>query len=110
MKLNFPDLCQHHNITPRGIILIGAYDGKTLKRLNLPNTVKTLLIDANPSAVERLQQNFADSPHVQVVQAAITNHNDTVTLHLTSLESSSSILPWKQYREIYPHINKLLWR
>ncbi|MEY3328698.1 MAG: hypothetical protein RLZZ115_1581 [Cyanobacteriota bacterium] len=107
MKLNFPDLCQHHNITPRGIILVGAYDGKTLKRLNLPNTVKTLLIDANPSAVERLQENFADSPNVQVVQAAIANHNDTVTLHLTSLESSSSILPWKQYSEIYPNIKEI---
>jgi FkbM family methyltransferase len=107
MKLNFPDLCQQHNITPRGIILVGAYDGKTLKRLNLPNTVKTLLIDANPSAVERLQENFADSPNVQVVQAAIANHNDTVTLHLTSLESSSSILPWKQYSEIYPNIKEI---
>ncbi|GCL34370.1 hypothetical protein PA905_47130 [Planktothrix agardhii CCAP 1459/11A] len=107
MKLNFPDLCQHHNITPRGIILIGAYDGKTLKRLNLPNTVKILLIDANQGAVERLQENLADSPNVQVVQAAIANHNDTVTLHLTSLESSSSILPWKQYGEIYPNIKEI---
>ena len=107
MKLNFPDLCQHHNITPRGIILIGAYDVKTLKRLNLPNTVKILVIDANQGAVERLQENFANSPNIQVVQAAIANHNDTVTLHLTSLESSSSILPWKQYSEIYPNIKEI---
>ncbi|MEG4857829.1 FkbM family methyltransferase [Microcoleus sp. K1-B6] len=106
MKLNFPDLCQQHVITPRGIILIGAYDAKTLKRLNLPNTIKTLLIDANPTAVERLQENFADRPNIQVVQAAITNHNDTVTLHLTSLESSSSILPWQQYSKIYPNIKE----
>ncbi|VXD22737.1 FkbM family methyltransferase [Planktothrix serta PCC 8927] len=107
MKLDFFNLCQQHNITPRGIILIGAYDGKTVKRLNLPNTVKTLLIDANQGAVKRLQENFADSPHIQVVQAAIANHNDTVTLHLTSLESSSSILPWKQYSEIYPNIKEI---
>ncbi|MBE9164839.1 FkbM family methyltransferase [Tychonema sp. LEGE 06208] len=107
MKLNFPDLCQQHAITPRGIISIGAYDGKTLKRLNLPNTVKILVIDANQSAVERLQENFADRPNTQVVQAAIANHNDTVTLHLTSLQSSSSILPWKQYSEIYPNIKEI---
>ncbi|MEG4311027.1 MULTISPECIES: FkbM family methyltransferase [unclassified Microcoleus] len=106
MKLNFPDLCQQHAITPRGIISIGTYDGKTLKRLNLPNTVKTLLIDANPTAVERLQENFADRPNIQVVQAAIANHNDTVTLHLTSLESTSSILPWQQYSKIYPNIKE----
>ncbi|MEG4529159.1 FkbM family methyltransferase, partial [Microcoleus sp. D2_18a_D3] len=106
MKLDFLNLCQQHNITPRGIISIGAYDGKTLKRLNLPNTLKTLLIDANPSAVERLQQNFAERPNIQVVQAAIANHNDTVTLHLTSLESSSSILPWQQYSKIYPNIKE----
>jgi FkbM family methyltransferase len=106
MKLNFSNLCQQHAITPRGIISIGAYDGKTLKRLNLSNTVKTLLIDANPRAVERLQENFADRPNIQVVQAAIANQNDTVTLHLTSLESSSSILPWQQYSEIYPNIKE----
>ncbi|MBE9186780.1 FkbM family methyltransferase [Microcoleus sp. LEGE 07076] len=106
MKIDFPKLCQQHNITPRGIISIGAYDGKTLKRLNLPNTVKTLLIDANPTAVERLQANFVNSPNTQVVQAAIANHNDTVTLHLTSLESSSSILPWQQYSKIYPNIKE----
>ncbi|MFM6234141.1 MAG: FkbM family methyltransferase [Planktothrix sp.] len=107
MKLDFFNLCQQNNITPNGIIWIGAYDGKTLKRLNLPNTVKTLLIDANPNAVERLQTNFAESPNIQVVQAAISNHNDAVTLHLTSLESSSSILPWKQYSEIYPNIKEI---
>ncbi|MFM6358040.1 MAG: FkbM family methyltransferase [Planktothrix sp.] len=107
MKLDFFNLCQQNNITPNGIIWIGAYDGKTLKRLNLPDTVKTLLIDANPNAVERLQTNFAESPNIQVVQAAISNHNDAVTLHLTSLESSSSILPWKQYSEIYPNIKEI---
>jgi len=106
MKLDFLNLCQQHTITPRGIISIGAYDGKTLKRLNLPNTVKTLLIDANPTAVERLQENFGDRPNIQVVQAAIANHNGTVTLHLTSLESSSSILPWQQYSKIYPNIKE----
>ncbi len=106
MKLDFSNLCQQHSIAPRGIIFIGASDGKTLKRLNLPDTVKTLLIDANPNVVERLQANFAESPNIQVVQAAISNHNDTVTLHLTSLESSSSILPWKQYSEIYPNIKE----
>ena len=107
MKLDFFNLCQQNNITPNGIIWIGAYDGKTLKRLNLPDTVKTLLIDANPNAVERLQTNFAESPNIQVVQAAIANHNDTLTLHVTSLESSSSILPWKQYSEIYPNIKEI---
>ncbi|WP_408972290.1 FkbM family methyltransferase, partial [Planktothrix sp.] len=107
MKLDFFNLCQQNNITPNGIIWIGAYDGKTLKRLNLPDTVKTLLIDANPNAVERLQTNFAESPNIQVVQAAISNHNDTLTLHVTSLESSSSILPWKQYSEIYPNIKEI---
>lgn len=106
MKLNFSNLCQQHAITPRGIISIGAYDGKTLKRLNLPNTLKTLLIDANPTAVERLQENFAARPNIQVVQAAIANQNETVTLHLTSLESSSSILPWQQYSKIYPNIKE----
>jgi len=104
MKLDLHTLTQQHNLTPRGIIHIGAYEGKDLKRYPTPDTAKILLIEANPKAVEHLQANFADKPNVIVSQTAIANHTTAVTLNLTSIESNSSILPLSGYREIYPNL------
>ncbi|ERT04012.1 methyltransferase, FkbM family domain protein [Lyngbya aestuarii BL J] len=104
MKLDLHTLTQQHNLTPRGIIHIGAYEGKDLKRYPTPDTAKILLIEANPKAVEHLQANFADKPNVIVSQTAIANHTTPVTLNLTSIESNSSILPLSGYREIYPNL------
>jgi predicted nucleic acid-binding Zn-ribbon protein len=39
-----------------------------------------------------------------VVHSAIANQNNPVTLNLTSIESSSSILPLTGYQEIYPNL------
>ncbi|MEB3279447.1 MAG: FkbM family methyltransferase [Lyngbya sp.] len=104
MKLDLHSLTQQHRLTLRGIIHIGAYEGKDLKRYPTPDTAKILLIEANPKAVEYLQANFADKPNVIISQTAIANHNHPVTLNLTSIESNSSILPLTGYREIYPNL------
>ncbi len=104
MKLDLYTLTQQHNLTPRGIIHIGAYEGKDLKRYPTPDTAKILLIEANPKAVEQLQANFADQPNIIISQTAIANHTTPVTLNLTSIESNSSILPLTGYREIYPNL------
>jgi len=104
MKLDLHTLTQQHSLTPRGIIHIGAYEGKDLKRYPTPDTAKILLIEANPKAVEYLQANFADKPNIIISQTAIANHTTAVTLNLTSIESNSSILPLSGYREIYPNL------
>ncbi|EAW33943.1 FkbM family methyltransferase [Lyngbya sp. PCC 8106] len=104
MKLDLHTLTQQHNLTPRGIIHIGAYEGKDLKRYPTPDTAKILLIEANPAACEHLQANFADKPNIIISQTAIANPNHPVTLKLTSIESNSSILPLTGYREIYPNL------
>jgi FkbM family methyltransferase len=104
MKLDLHTLFEQHNLIPRGIIHVGAYQGKDLKRYPTPDTAKILLIEANPKAVERLQANFANQPNIRVVHSAIANHNNPVTLNITSIESSSSILPLTGYQEIYPNL------
>ena len=71
MKLDLYTLTQQHNLTPRGIIHIGAYEGKDLKRYPTPDTAKILLIEANPAACEHLQANFADKPNIIISQTAI---------------------------------------
>jgi FkbM family methyltransferase len=104
MKLDLNTLFEQHSVIPRGIIHVGAYQAKDLKRYPAPDTAKILLIEANPKAVERLQANFANQPNIRVVHSAIANHNNSVTLNIASIESSSSILPFSGYQEIYPNL------
>ncbi|MEL7035967.1 MAG: FkbM family methyltransferase [Cyanobacteria bacterium J06592_8] len=104
MKLDLYALCQQYDFTPGGIIHVGAYEGKDLKRYPTPDIAKILLIEANPAAVEQLQVNYGNKPNVLIAHSAIANQDNTVTLNLASIESSSSILPLSGYQEIYPNL------
>lgn len=104
MKLDLYALCQQYNFIPRGIIHVGAYEGKDLKRYPTPDTAKILLIEANPTAVEQLQVNYESKPNFLIVHSAIANQDNTVTLNLASIESNSSILPLSGYQDIYPNL------
>lgn len=104
--LDIVDLCQQHSITPHGVIHIGAHMGQELGQYQSMNVKKVLFIEANPVVVERLQKQVAELPHVQVVNCAISNSNGTVSLHVTSNEQSSSILPLKGHSKIYPTIKE----
>jgi len=105
--LNLQDLFSQYNIVPRGIIHIGAYEGKELKTYKEMGVQKVLFIEANPAVYERLEANVAAIPNVQAVNCAISNYDGTTTLRVTSMEQSSSILPLKRHCEIYPDIKEV---
>jgi FkbM family methyltransferase len=105
--LDLQALCSKHSVTPRGLIHIGAHEGKEIELYQAMGTQQVLFIEANPIVFERLQANIAEVPNVLAVNCAISNQNGTVTLHVTSLDQSSSILPLKQHKEIYPTIKEI---
>ncbi|WP_094671295.1 FkbM family methyltransferase [Hydrocoleum sp. CS-953] len=107
MKLDLKNLCLQKSVTPRGIIHVGAYDGKDIKLYQTLDISKVLFIEANPTVFERLKANIATaSVNVQAVNYAITNQNGKVKLYVNSMEQSSSIFPLKHYRDIYPNIKE----
>jgi len=107
MKLDLRNLCQQKSVAPRGVIHVGAYDGKDLKIYENLGVSKVLFIEANPEAFKRLEENIADaSIEVKAVNCAISNQNGEIEFHVYSLPKSSSILPLKLYRNIYPNIKE----
>ncbi|WP_202223694.1 FkbM family methyltransferase, partial [Okeania sp. KiyG1] len=107
MKLDLKNLCSQNQIFPRGIIHVGAYEGKDIKTYQALNISKILFIEANPTVFERLKINIAEeSVDVQAVNYAISNQNGKVKLYVNSMGKSSSILPLKFYRNIYPNIKE----
>ncbi|NET44321.1 FkbM family methyltransferase [Okeania sp. SIO2B3] len=107
MKLDLKNLCSQNQIFPRGIIHVGAYEGKDIKTYQALNISKILFIEANPTVFERLKTNITEaSIDVQAVNYAISNQNGKVKLYVNSMGKSSSILPLKFYRNIYPNIKE----
>ncbi|PSB44138.1 hypothetical protein C7B67_22965 [filamentous cyanobacterium Phorm 6] len=100
--LNLQKLCQEHSISPRGLIHIGAHEGQEMKEYQAMGVPKVLFIEANPSVFERLKQNIAGLPNVWAANCAVSNENGTVNLRVNSHDMSSSILPLKLHKDIYP--------
>jgi FkbM family methyltransferase len=104
--LDLPQLFQKHAIQPRGVIHVGAYEGQDVKLYQQLGFQKILLIEANPVVFKRLARTLEQEKNVIAVNCAISDHNGTATLHVTSLEQSSSILPLKQVTQFYPQIQE----
>ncbi|MGD1805510.1 FkbM family methyltransferase [Dapis sp. BLCC M126] len=107
MKLDLKNLCLQNSVSPRGIIHVGAYDGKDIKLYQTLDISKILFIEANPTVFERLKSNInTASLDVQAANYAISNQNGIVKLYVNSMVQSSSIFPLKHYRDIYPNIQE----
>ncbi|MGB3534837.1 MAG: FkbM family methyltransferase [Microcoleaceae cyanobacterium] len=104
--LDLPQLFKQHSIQPKGVIHVGAYEGQDLQLYQQLELQKTLLIEANPIVFKRLARAVEQEKNVIAVNCAISDYNGTATLHITSLEQSSSILPLKQVSQYYPQIQE----
>jgi FkbM family methyltransferase len=104
--LDWQNLCVQHSVKPRGVIHIGAHEGKELERYQAMGVERVLFIEANPEVFERLQTTIAGYANVEAVNCAISNANGTVTLHITSMDQSSSILSLKRHKDLYPDIQE----
>ncbi len=105
--LDLQQLCIKHSVTPRGIIHIGAHEGKEIARYRAMNVERVLFVEANPAVFERLKTNIAGLSNVLAVNCVISNINGISTLYVTSMDQSSSILPLKEHQKVYPEIKEV---
>lgn len=98
--------CAKRGITPRGVIHVGAHEGKEAKQYAAMGVAQVLFIEANPEVYARLQENLKPFPQMRAAHCAASNENGQVDLHVTSMDQSSSILPLKRHRELYPEIRE----
>lgn len=105
--LDLQQLCTKHSVVPRGVIHIGAHEGKEIATYQTMGVERVLFVEANPAVFERLQTNIAGFSNALAVNCAISNINGTSTLYVTSLDQSSSILPLKYHQDIYPEIKEV---
>ncbi|MHC1791978.1 FkbM family methyltransferase [Solidesulfovibrio sp.] len=103
--LDLPALLPRNGVIPRGVIHIGAHEGRELPLYRTMGASPILFIEANPAVAARLRRAMADEPDVTVAECAITDGSAaTATLHVTSMDQSSSVLPLGEHLTLYPGI------
>ena len=100
--------CAKHSITPRGVIHVGAHEGKEVGIYEDMGSPHVLYIEANPAVYQRLQANI-EARHnkrakISMLNRAVSDAPGTLELHLASFDQSSSLLPMGLHREIYPQV------
>jgi FkbM family methyltransferase len=106
LMLDIPRLFRDLGIAPRGVIHIGAHDGEEVGVYLSMGMNNILMIEANPNVFARLHANVSAYPQVRAVQCAISDRDGFVSLRVTSFDQSSSILPLKRHKDIYPDIRE----
>ncbi len=109
-KLDIRRLMYLHGITPKGVVHVGAHVGQELVTYLQIGFKHALLVEANPEVFKRLVvqaktiiQKFPDSKcQVKLAPYAVSDINGEIDFHVNIHDQSSSLLPLKQHKEIYP--------
>jgi FkbM family methyltransferase len=102
--LDLAALSAEHGLQPRGVIHIGAHEGKEYERYQAMGFGKILFIEANPAVFTRLKAKLDGKHGVVLANCAISDRAGTAKLRVTSMDQSSSLLPLKLHSRIYPDI------
>jgi FkbM family methyltransferase len=86
------------------VVHVGAHTGEEVDAYRRHGARKILLVEANPASCEALAEAFGADADVEVIQAAITDHDgtDQLLLHTNARgeTESASLLPLKRLGEI----------
>ena len=104
LMLDLEHLCHKHSLETRGVIHIGAHEGQEIDLYQKMGFQNILFIEANPIVFERLKETIKDFSNAIAVNCAINNFNGETVLYVTSFDQSSSLLPLKKVKQIYPFI------
>jgi FkbM family methyltransferase len=102
--LNLAELFARWSVIPLGVIQVGAHEGSEVGTYLALGAQNVLCIEANPSVYARLVSRVGHLAGVQTVQCAVGDHDGTATFRITSSDQSSSLLPLKKHRDLYPQI------
>ena len=106
--INLKEIFNRHEITPKGVIHVGAHEATELEEYISLGFSKIFYVEANPRLMPALRAKAAQYPgRVFVAHAAASDSDGTVRLRLTSMDQSSSILPLGKHKQIYPSIREV---
>ncbi len=104
--LDLAALFSKHQLDARGVIHVGAHEGQELPLYRAMGFRHILLVEANPAVFARLNASVAGDSGLELALCAVGESDGLATLRLTTFDQSSSLLPLKLHREVYPEIEE----
>jgi FkbM family methyltransferase len=104
MYFDLSKLYEKYKILKKGVIHIGAHEGQECSIYLAMNIPEIVLFEANPDVYQRLVEKIQSTGNIKAVQCAISNYVGECKFHVTSMDQSSSILPLKYHKVVYPNI------
>lgn len=104
----YEHLLKQYNITPKGVIHVGAHIGEELEHYINLGVKKLIYIEANPEVIPILTDHvnkFKDKIDVKIYNYAITDKNAEIPFYVTDNVMSSSLLKLKLHQKYYPTVH-----
>lgn len=105
MIFSYQYLLNKYNISPKGLIHIGAHKAEECTIYSRSGTEKVLWIEGNPNLLPLIQENISIYSKNKVCQALLSDIDDKkIRFNITNASMSSSILELGTHKEQYPNI------
>lgn len=106
MLIPFDQLFKRHNISPKGVLHIGANTGEEFPVYNKLGIKKQIWIEGNPEIFLKLKQNINSNPQAVALNYVIGDENKPVTFHIANNGSqSSSVLELGTHKQQHPTVH-----
>jgi FkbM family methyltransferase len=100
--LDLAGLCGRHGIKVVGLIHLGAHEGQELAGYRKIGDFPVVFVEAHPDIYKRLEARIGSEPEVLAIHAAVSDREGAVTLHVSSDDQSSSVLPLSGIERLIP--------
>lgn len=106
MLIPFSELKEKYNISPRGILHVGASTGQEAKAYADGGVKNVIWVEAIPSVYEKLQKNIKQFPGSIALNACITEEDDKeIEFNVSSNDGeSSSIYEFGTHADVHPDV------
>lgn len=105
MIFSYQFLLNKYNISPKGIIHIGAHYAEESTIYARSGTERVIWIEGNPNLLSVIQDNISIYPKNKAYQALLSDtDNNEIVFNITNASMSSSILELGTHKELYPDI------
>ncbi|MDG1373278.1 MAG: FkbM family methyltransferase [Paracoccaceae bacterium] len=103
IRVYFEEL-EELNIPIRGVVHIGAHEGREVIDYRDRGVRQIIMIEANPKYAAKLRERYQDASDVTVIEGAVSDQAGVATFNIASSDQSSSLLPLKKHADLYPGI------
>ena len=104
MLIEFSQVIKKHNISPKGVIHIGAHYAEEAKTYYDNGVEKSLWIEANPDLQKVILENIKNYPNAKIISACLSDKEETIKFNISNNGQSSSLLDLAYHKVAHPEI------